>query len=501
MRKIKESLNMKIPVFSMIVLAVVSNPVLFSQESTGTYKPNIILCMADDLGSGDPGFNGNKIIKTPHLDAMAKNSLRFERFYSGAPVCSPTRGSCITGRHPYRYGIWSANQGHMRKQEVTLAEILKSQGYATGHFGKWHLGTLDPNSSGKGKGRNAERNFSTPNANGFDEWFSTEYSVRTWDPLKNNILNPYYHNGKVETKNTDGCDSRVLMDRAIPFIRKAAKEKTPFLAVIWFHAPHEPVVAGPEFLELYPGYADGEKNYYGVVSALDLQVGRLRKELRELGLADDTMLWFTSDNGPEGDSGDKGTTRGSAGPFRGRKRSLYEGGIRVPGLLEWPKKISPGETTSFPASTLDYFPTILDVLGFKFKENLFPIDGISLLPMFDGKIKQRPVPIPFETLGGTGSNASRGSPRMALVDNQYKLLTDLDDKGSSDMLFDLLNDKGESKNIATQHPDVVKSMKVKLMDFRESCRSSQLGKDYSTKFTPDKFDVNPNDSGAVKKVK
>ena len=492
---------MKIPVFSMIVLAVVSNPVLFSQESTGTYKPNIILCMADDLGWGDPGFNGNKIIKTPHLDAMAKNSLRFERFYSGAPVCSPTRGSCITGRHPYRYGIWSANQGHMRKQEVTLAEILKSQGYATGHFGKWHLGTLDPNSSGKGKGRNAERNFSTPNANGFDEWFSTEYSVRTWDPLKNNILNPYYHNGKVETKNTDGCDSRVLMDRAIPFIRKAAKEKTPFLAVIWFHAPHEPVVAGPEFLELYPGYADGEKNYYGVVSALDLQVGRLRKELRELGLADDTMLWFTSDNGPEGDSGDKGTTRGSAGPFRGRKRSLYEGGIRVPGLLEWPKKISPGETTSFPASTLDYFPTILDVLGFKFKENLFPIDGISLLPMFDGKIKQRPVPIPFETLGGTGSNASRGSPRMALVDNQYKLLTDLDDKGSSDMLFDLLNDKGESKNIATQHPDVVKSMKVKLMDFRESCRSSQLGKDYSTKFTPDKFDVNPNDSGAVKKVK
>ncbi|NDH07130.1 hypothetical protein EBX93_14620, partial [bacterium] len=289
--------------------------------------------------------------------------------------------------------------------------------------------------------------------------------------------------------------------RAIPFIRKSANDKTPFLAVIWFHAPHEPVVAGPEFLNMYPGFSEGEKNYYGVVSALDLQVGRLRKELRELGIADNTMLWFTSDNGPEGDSGDKGTTRGSAGPFRGRKRSLYEGGIRVPGLLEWPKKISPGETTSFPASTLDYFPTILDVLGFKFKENLFPIDGISLLPMFDGKIKQRPVPIPFETLGGTGSNASRGSPRMALVDNQYKLLTDLDEKGSSDMLFDLLDDKGESKNIATQHPDFVKSMKVKLMDFRESCRSSQLGKDYSTKFTPDKFDVNPNDSGAVKKVK
>lgn len=492
---------MKVFVFSLVVLTLVYPTALFSQESRISSKPNVILCMADDLGWGDPGFNGNKIIKTPHLDAMAKNSLRFERFYSGAPVCSPTRGSCITGRHPYRYGIWSANQGHMRKEEVTLAEVLKAQGYATGHFGKWHLGTLDSSASGKGKGRNAERNFSTPGANGFNEWFSTEYSVKTWDPIKNNTVNPYYHNGKIEVENTDGCDSRVLMDRAIPFIRKAANDKTPFLAVIWFHAPHEPVVAGPEFLNMYPGFSEGEKNYYGVVSALDLQVGRLRKELRELGIADNTMLWFTSDNGPEGDSGDKGTTRGSAWPLRGRKRSLYEGGIRVPGLIEWPAKISPGTSTSFPSSTLDYFPTTLDVLGFKIKDDPKPMDGISLLPMFEGKLKQRPVPIPFETLGGTGSNASRGSPRMALVDNQYKLLTDMDGKGTTDLLFDLLNDKSEIKNIAIQSPEIVKDMKVKLVQFRESCKTSQAGKDYSVPFTPDKFDANPNESGAPKKVK
>ena len=116
-------------------------------------RPNVILCMADDLGWGDVGFNGGRIIKTPHLDEMAADSLRFTRFYSGAPVCSPTRGSCLTGRHPYRYGIFGANSGHVRKQEVTLAEAVKTQGYATGHFGKWHLGTLTPEFSGKGKGR------------------------------------------------------------------------------------------------------------------------------------------------------------------------------------------------------------------------------------------------------------------------------------------------------------------------------------------------------------
>ena len=144
-------------------------------------------------------------------------------------------------------------------------------------------------------------------------------------------MNPYYHNGKVATENLEGCDSRIVMDRAIPFIRTAVAAKTPFLAVIWFHAPHEPVVAGPEFLAMYPGRAAGEQNYYGVITALDVQMGRLRKELRDLGVAENTMLWFASDNGPEGDTGDRGTTRGSAGPFRGRKRSLWEGGIHVPG--------------------------------------------------------------------------------------------------------------------------------------------------------------------------
>ena len=153
-------------------------------------KPNIILVMCDDLGWGDVGFNGNKIIRTPHLDAMAKNSLRFERFYAAAPVCSPTRGSCITGRHPYRYGVYFANIGHMKTEELTLAELLKKHGYATGHFGKWHLGTLTKTETEANRGGpRGIKNFSPPQANGFDVCFSTESKVPTWDPMlrpKNN---------------------------------------------------------------------------------------------------------------------------------------------------------------------------------------------------------------------------------------------------------------------------------------------------------------------------
>lgn len=470
-------------------------------KPNATDRPNVILCMADDMGWGDPGFNGNRIIQTPNLDEMASNGLRFDRFYSGGPVCSPTRGSCLTGRHPYRYAVWFANEGHLRKPEMTLAEVLQTQGYSTGHFGKWHLGTLSPTQSGKGKSRNAQRNYMTPGMSGFDEWFATEYSVPTWDPVPTDSVNPYYHNGQLATENLEGCDSRVLMDRAIPFIRKSVSDKKPFLAVIWFHAPHEPVVAGPEFRRLYAEREVGEQHFFGAITALDEQIGRLRRELRDLGVSENTMLWFTSDNGPEGNRGDQGTHRGSTGRFRGRKRSLWEGGIHVPGLLEWPASIKPGTVSSVPCSTLDYYPTTLDVLGLMPEGQPQPLDGISLLPLIQGKMVQRPVPIPFETLGGTDTNASRGSPKMALVDNRYKLLTDLEEN-SEPLLFDLVNDPGESTNLAKEFPERVATMKMALEQFRDSCMGSLAGKDYAKEFKPDNQDVHPSATRApIKKNK
>jgi arylsulfatase A-like enzyme len=458
-----------------VSVITLSFPKTLLSKCKGTDKPNIILCMADDMGWGDPGFNGNKIIKTSNLDTMAKAGMRFTRFYSGAPVCSPTRGSCLTGRHPYRYGIFSANSGHLPKEEITLAEALKTQGYTTGHFGKWHLGTLLPDYSGKGPKREPEKNYMTPAMSGFDEWFSTEYAVATWDPYnpeffhgkKNeyDIRALYWHNGKNITEGLQGDDSKIIMDKVVPFIHKSAKNSKPFFAVIWFHAPHAPVVGGPKYRRMYSQYSEDQQHYYGCITALDEQVGRLRNELRKLGIADNTMLWFCSDNGPEGKDGKTGRHRGSAGPFRGRKRSLLEGGVRVPGLLEWPARIKVGQVTDIPCSTSDYFPTILDILGFKMYGQPEPVDGVSLLPLFKGKMKKRPRPIGFQS-----------AKQLSLTDNRYKIYSP--DKGKTFMLFDLIEDPSETRDLAAQKPNILKSMKKELLKWLKSCQESLAGKDY-----------------------
>ena len=449
-------------------------------------KPNIILVMCDDLGWGDVGFNGNKIIRTPHLDTMAKNSLRFERFYAAAPVCSPTRGSCITGRHPYRYGVYFANTGHMKTEELTLAELLKKHGYATGHFGKWHLGTLTKTETEANRGGpRGVKNFSPPQVNGFDVCFSTESKVPTWDPMlrpKNNKSKtwwdpaknngPYgtaYWNekGARVTENLRGDDSRVIMDRAIPFIRAAVKKEQPFFTIVWFHAPHLPVVAGPEYTKLYAKHSKFAQHYYGCITALDEQVGRLRKELRTLGIADNTLVTFCSDNGPEGNA----SAPGSAGHFSGRKRSLLEGGIRVPGLVEWPAKIKPG-VTAIPAVTSDYLPTILDLIGAE-QTDKRPLDGISLVPLFKGKMKERGQPIGFQSAG-----------QVALISDRYKIYGSGGRKKEQELtlpklkLFDLKKDPSEKNDLAAQHPDLIKKMTATLKQWRKSCRHSDTGGDY-----------------------
>jgi arylsulfatase A-like enzyme len=437
--------------------------------------PNVILAMADDQGWGDTGYNGHPYLKTPHLDAMAAAGLRFDRFYAGAPVCSPTRGSAITGRHPFRYGIRFANVGHMRPAEITLAEALRPLGYATGHFGKWHLGTLSNSIvDGRRGGRNPGE-FAPPWEHGFDVCFSTEQAVPTWDPMKNQPFETKYWVGPGEyaKSNLDGDDSRVIMDRALPFIADAVRRKKPFLAVIWFHSPHEPVRADDRHRAMYKEHSEGEQHFYGVVTALDEQIGRLRAELRRLRVADNTMLWYCSDNGPEGRSALQGRTRGITGGLRGRKRSLFEGGIRVPGLLEWPAKIKQPRRTSVPCVTSDYFPTVLEAAGLP-ENDPRPRDGVSLMPLIEGRMTERFRPIAFET---TGSAEERlGSPPLALVGNRYKLLSALD--RSEDLLFDLVADAGERDDLRLSMPELARSMRDELLNWRESCRASDEGRDY-----------------------
>lgn len=452
-------------------------------------RPNIILCMADDLGWGDVGFNGNNVVLTPELDRMAKAGMRFERFYAAAPVCSPTRGSALSGRHPSRYGIPTANQGHLKKEEITLAEVLGDHGYATGHFGKWHLGTLAPDYSGKNN-RNPEKNYMTPGMAGFDEWFSTEYSVSTWDPYDpknahNRITDPrvlFFHNGRnIEDGPAEGLvgdTARMVMDKALPFIESASEKEKPFFAVIWFHAPHLPVVGGPEFLAMYPDLDENTQHYYAVISAVDRQMGRLRQSLRDFGVADNTMLWFASDNGPEGNPGMKGRSQGTAGPFRGRKRSLYEGGVRVPGLLEWPAKVDGGGETSVASVTSDYFATVLDIIGYELpEEKRRPYDGVSLVPLIEGKMKERPHPIGFQ-----------GHGLATLNDNRFKLVHNPSgNRHKSDNseapiaeweLYDLRKDPGETTNLIARRSKLATRMRLQLEAWQASCAASNRGEDY-----------------------
>lgn len=436
--------------------------------ATGDNKPNIILCMTDDQGWGDTGYNSHPVLKTPTLDRMASEGLRFERWYSGAPVCSPTRGSSLTGRHPFRYGVFHANTGHMRQQEITLAEALKTQGYTTGHFGKWHLGTLTTEIKDSNRGRPGQtEHYAPPWEHGFDTCFSTEAKVPTWDPMKTpgaeTPYGTYYwsETGRRVTENLDGDDSRVIMDRAIPFIRSAAKQDTPFFTVIWFHTPHLPVVAGPKYREMYKDQAPKHRDYYGCLTAMDEQVGRLRTELKVLGVASNTMLWFCSDNGPEGNNSAPGRTKG----LRGRKRSLYEGGIRVPGLLVWPGKIEKSRTVQMPCSTSDYFPTVIDVLGLHLERRPEPVDGVSLLPLIEEKMTQRPRPIGFQS-----------RKQIALTDNRYKIYSK--DEGKTFELYDLLNDPSERRNLAAEKPEIARKMIDTLNAWRASCRQSLDGKDY-----------------------
>src|ERR1041385_8419383 len=207
---------------------------ILSLRAPAAELPNVILCMFDDQGWGDTSDNGHPVIKTPNLDAMSKAGIRFDRFYAPT-VCSPTRGSCLTGRHPFRYGIFTANAGAandatpskylLPKPEITLAEALHTRGYVTAHFGKWHLGDF----AGKMK--------SSPDEHGFDYWFSTVRKVQTLDP------DFYFENGQRVPGPLKGDDSEVIMSRALTFIRKAVSDQKPFLALIWFHSPHEPTLA------------------------------------------------------------------------------------------------------------------------------------------------------------------------------------------------------------------------------------------------------------------
>lgn len=322
-------------------------------------RPNIILVMADDQGWGDVAYNGHPFVQTPELDAMAEEGFVFDRFYAAAPVCSPTRASVLTGRHPIRAKV--PNHGrYMREKEITIAETLKAKGYVTGIFGKVHLGSGQPDSP------------ANPSAMGFDEWV---IGLNFFDN------DPYLsHNGVV--KQRKGKGSVILMDDTIEFLKKHNGGDKPIFTVVWFPSPHDPHSEVPDGPELYAGKPMA--GYYREITLLDQQVGRLRRELRSLGMAENTILWYTSDNG-----GLNAATSGG----RMRKGSIYEGGLRVPGIIEWPAKGLKGRT-SIPVNACDIYPTVVSMAGIEL-ENPHPLDGLDMSHVFTGELRSRPRPMGF----------------------------------------------------------------------------------------------------------
>ena len=450
-------------------------------------KPNVILCMADDQGWGDMAYNGHPVLKTPNFDAMAAVGLRFDRFYAAAPVCSPTRGSVMTGRHPNRFGCFK--WGHtLRPQEVTVAEALRAAGYVTGHFGKWHLGSVC-----KGSPVN-------PGASGFDEWLSAP----------NFFDNHPILSRKGVAVRTQGESSMVTVDAAIQFIRRNARSPRPFLAVVWFGSPHGPHRAIEQDRVLYRDRSEALQHFYGEITGMDRAFGKLRGELRRLGIHKNTILWYCSDNG-----GLRGV--GATGG-RGHKGSIYEGGLRVPAILEWPARIPSPRVSSVPCNTSDIYPTVLGILGLRLKRQP-PLDGISLVPLIEGNMRARPRPMGFwdYPIGGVSTPSSKWMSQLLKAQQAGKEVDDasrlrlnagkldrqypedsypghaawLDwpwklhrkqkkgDKGAVSLeLYDLADDPKEEKNLVGRHPDRVGSMKSDLEDWLASVVRSLNGKDY-----------------------
>lgn len=493
-----------IPVGFAVIAAI-----LIAIPRAAAEPPNVILCMGDDHGWEETGYYGHPHIRTPVLDEMAASGLRFDRFYAAHPSCSPTRGSVLTGRHPNRYGTFAPNWS-IRPEETTIANLLGQAGYRCGHFGKWHLGPVKSDSP------------SNPGAMGFDEWLSHDNFFE---------LNPVLSRGGAPPEIFTGESSEIIVDEAIRFVRESAGNHSPFLAVIWFGSPHEPYSGLDQDLALYDALpelyrdrlveltsnetgqqvrrplGDVLRERYAEITSMDRAIGKLRQALRQDGVADNTILWYCGDNGTPS-SGQLAT------PLRGQKAQMYEGGVRVPGIIEWPAKISQPRVTDTCAVTSDMLPTLCAVSGIEMPDR--PIDGIDLSPVIDGTMTERPTPICFWSFDTTSigndktpwiepalqegttplvklmaGKATRSfqnfhhpeiseanfAGERAITTQRYKLVLDGTRPGSRE-LFNLMDDPAELQNLVDQRGELADNLESQLRAWQESVLQSLVGGDY-----------------------
>lgn len=423
-------------------------------------KPNVIVILTDDQGYGDLGCMGSTDLKTPNIDALAENGIRFSSMYSASPVCSPSRAALLTGRYPGNAGVRAILAGHRKASGLTpkvptLATALKKEGYATGICGKWHLGLKEE---------------CRPNANGFDEFSGflagclDYYSHIFYYGMADGGSDPthdLWENGEEVYSNGEYLTERITR-KSVDFIKKHKDE--PFFLYAAYNAPHYPMHAPEKYLDRFPGLPWDRRIMAAMISAVDDGVGEMTKTLGELGLLEDTIIYFQSDNGPSRESRNwlDGTEDpyygGTTGIFKGHKFSLFEGGIRIPAILSWKGRITPRTEDSSHIST-DIFPTILEACGGNPKD--YDIDGASLLEVMEGKDESTHDLMFWEM-----------EEQTAVRCGNYKLvlngrLTENDGVTAPVWLSDLSKDPGESVNLADELPEIRDRLVSAALEWRE----------------------------------
>lgn len=481
-------------------------PAVFSAD-----RPNVILMMGDDHGWEEAGYHGHPHVKTPVLDEMAAAGLKFERFYAAHSSCSPTRASFLTGRHPVRMGTFAPGWS-FRPEEITIAGVLGRAGYHCAHLGKWHVGAVKKESP------------VSPLAMGFHECFSHDNFFE---------MNPSLSRNGGPPEVFEGESSDILVREAIQVIARAQQAGKPFFQIIWFGSPHEPYSGLPADLALYDDLPakytrkvrltsnetggsttrpQGEvlRERYAEITAMDRAIGTLRRHLAQSGLRENTLLFYCGDNGTSPESA-------LGRPHRAAKGSIYEGGTLVPGIIEWPARIPEPRSTSFRASTSDLLPTLAAIAGEPLPDR--PLDGIDLTPVLDDKMTARPGALHFWEFAIGGGKGAPGEPYLApelqqgttplvkkmggkatrdfknfrhpvireddhlgarsIIEGDQKLVIQESKEGTPKIeLFDLKADPAEKTNLATEKPELVKSLQTRLRAWQDSVLQSLTGADY-----------------------
>jgi arylsulfatase A len=367
-------------------------------------RPNMILFLADDLGYGDLGCYGHPLIQSPNLDKFATQGVRLTQCYAASGVCSPSRSALLTGRTPHRNGVftWIAEGAplHLRLSEIALPAILGDAGYSTCHSGKWHLNGLFNNSAQP-----------QPGDHGYQWWMATQNNAGPSHENPNNFV----RNGK-EVGPLQGYSAPLVVEEAINWLKDKRDPSQPFFLAVWTHEPHYPIKSDPKFKALYPNLTDDvQREHHANVSQMDYAFGELMRALDDMALTANTFVFFTSDNGPEGD-GIKTPGRGSSGGLRGRKRDMHEGGIRVPGMARWTGKIPAGTTVTTPVIGSDLFPTMLALAGQSVPSDRV-LDGVDISRLLTGSSDEIDRPIPLFWRLHMAPNA-----KMAMRIGDWKIL-------------------------------------------------------------------------------